>query len=53
MEAPAIGVWTEKMRRVWKSFCCLQARTIDFAKFGRLYLNKGTGKEIRLFQEHG
>jgi hypothetical protein len=30
-----------------------QARTIDFAKFGRLYLNKGTGKEIRLFQEHG
>jgi CubicO group peptidase (beta-lactamase class C family) len=24
-----------------KSFCCLQARTIDFAKFGRLYLNKG------------
>jgi CubicO group peptidase (beta-lactamase class C family) len=36
-----IGVWTEKMRRVWKSFCCLQARTIDFAKFGRLYLNKG------------
>jgi CubicO group peptidase (beta-lactamase class C family) len=29
------------MRRVWKSFCCLQARTIDFAKFGRLYLNKG------------
>jgi CubicO group peptidase (beta-lactamase class C family) len=25
MEA-AYGVWTEKMRRVWKSFCCLQAR---------------------------
>jgi CubicO group peptidase (beta-lactamase class C family) len=24
-----------------KAFCCLQARTIDFAKFGRLYLNKG------------
>jgi CubicO group peptidase (beta-lactamase class C family) len=40
MEALPIGVWTEKMR-VWKSFCCLQARTIDFAKFGRLYLNKG------------
>jgi CubicO group peptidase (beta-lactamase class C family) len=29
------------MRRVWKKLCCLQARTIDFAKFGRLYLNKG------------
>ena len=24
-----------------KAFCCLQARTVDFAKFGRLYLNKG------------
>ena len=24
-----------------KAFCCLQARAIDFAKFGRLYLNKG------------
>jgi hypothetical protein len=31
----------------------LQARTIDFAKFGRLYLNKGNWEEIRLFQEHG
>ena len=24
-----------------KAFCCLQARTVDFAKFVRLYLNKG------------
>ncbi|MBT2161286.1 serine hydrolase domain-containing protein [Zobellia barbeyronii] len=31
-----------------KAFCCLQARTIDFAKFGRLYLNNGNweGKQI-------
>ncbi len=31
-----------------KAFCCLQGRTIDFAKFGRLYLNKGNwnGKQI-------
>ncbi len=24
-----------------KTFCCLNARALDFAKFGRLYLNKG------------
>ncbi len=31
-----------------KAFCCLNARTIDFAKFGRLYLNHGNwnGKQI-------
>ena len=31
-----------------KVFCCLQARAIDFAKFGRLYLNNGNwnGKQI-------
>ncbi len=33
---------------VEKAFCCLNARTIDFAKFGRLYLNRGNwnGKQI-------
>ncbi|MEZ5196240.1 MAG: serine hydrolase [Bacteroidales bacterium] len=31
-----------------KSFCCLNARARDFAKFGRLYLNKGNwnGKQL-------
>ena len=31
-----------------KTFCCLNARTRDFAKIGRLYLNKGNwnGKQI-------
>ena len=31
-----------------KAFCCLNARTTDFAKFGRLYLNHGNwnGKQI-------
>ena len=29
---------------VEKAFCCLQARTIDFAKFARLYLNEGNWK---------
>jgi CubicO group peptidase (beta-lactamase class C family) len=35
-------------KAIEKVFCCLQAKTIDFAKFGRLYLNKGNwnGKQI-------
>jgi CubicO group peptidase (beta-lactamase class C family) len=33
---------------VEKAFCCLNARTVDFAKYGRLYLNHGNwnGKQI-------
>lgn len=35
-------------KTIEKAFCCLQARTIDFSKFGRLYLNNGNweGKQI-------
>ncbi|MBG6062300.1 CubicO group peptidase, beta-lactamase class C family [Flavobacterium micromati] len=43
MEAPAY--WSldkDNQNGMEKAFCCLQARTIDFAKFGRLYLNKGS-----------
>lgn len=42
MEAPAS--WSldrDDDKGIEKVFCCLQARAIDFAKFGRLYLNKG------------
>ncbi len=49
MEAPAF--WSldrDDEQGIEKAFCCLQARTIDFAKFGRLYLNGGSwnGKQI-------
>ncbi len=49
MEAPAS--WSldrDDDKAMEKAFCCLQARTIDFAKFARLYLNKGNwnGKQI-------
>jgi CubicO group peptidase (beta-lactamase class C family) len=49
MEAPA--TWSldrDDNQAIEKVFCCLQARTIDFAKFGRLYLNNGNwnGKQI-------
>tara|TARA_R110002124_G_scaffold126110_1_gene285539 strand:+ start:194 stop:1330 length:1137 start_codon:yes stop_codon:yes gene_type:complete len=49
MEAPAFwSLDSSKENNIEKAFCCLQARSIDFAKFGRLYLNKGNwnGKQI-------
>ena len=42
MEAPAYWSLDRKDDAgMEKAFCCLQARAIDFAKFGRLYLNEG------------
>ncbi len=37
-----------KKHLVFKANCCLNGRSIDYAKFGRLYLNKGNwnGKQI-------
>ena len=49
MEAPAYwSLDNYEKNSMEKAFCCLQARPIDFAKFGRLYLNKGVweGKQI-------
>ena len=49
MEAPASwSLDNDGENSMEKAFCCLQARPIDFAKFGRLYLNKGNweGKQI-------
>lgn len=49
MEAPAYwSLDNESKNSMEKAFCCLQARPIDFAKFGRLYLKKGNweGKQI-------
>lgn len=49
MESPAFwSLDNDGKKSIEKAFCCLQARPIDFAKFGRLYLNKGVweGKQI-------
>jgi CubicO group peptidase (beta-lactamase class C family) len=34
-----------------KAFCCLNARTVDFAKFGRLYLKKGNWNGTQIIPE--
>ena len=41
MEFPASWSIDSKKNGNVKAFCCLNARAIDFAKFGRLYLNNG------------
>jgi CubicO group peptidase (beta-lactamase class C family) len=43
------ATWSlDRKNGVEKTFCCLNARASDFAKIGRLYLNKGNwnGKQI-------
>lgn len=48
MEYSASWSIDKKKDGLEKTFCCINARAIDFAKFGRLYLNKGNwnGKQI-------
>lgn len=41
MEFNATWSIDKKKNGIEKTFCCINARAIDFAKFGRLYLNKG------------
>ncbi|MBK9359535.1 MAG: serine hydrolase [Bacteroidales bacterium] len=48
MEFPATLNTDSKKHDTFKGYCCVNARARDFAKFGRLYLNKGNwnGKQI-------
>jgi CubicO group peptidase (beta-lactamase class C family) len=48
MESDASWSIDSKKNQTIKSFCCLNARARDFARFGRLYLNEGEweGKQI-------
>lgn len=48
MEYNASWSIDKKINGIEKTFCCINARAIDFAKFGRLYLNKGNwnGRQI-------
>jgi len=43
------GIWSvDEKNQLEKSFCCIGATALDYAKFGRLYLNKGewNGEQI-------
>ncbi len=48
MEYDASWSIDQKKNGLEKTFCCINARALDFAKIGRLYLNKGNweGKQI-------
>ena len=48
MEYDASWNIDSKKHKQIKAFCCINARARDFAKFGRLYLNKGSwnGRQI-------
>lgn len=43
------GIWSiDKKNELEKTFCCMGATTLDYAKFGRLFLNEGVwgGQQI-------
>jgi CubicO group peptidase (beta-lactamase class C family) len=48
MEFDASWSIDQKNNGIEKTFCCINARARDFAKFGKLYLNKGNfnGKQV-------
>lgn len=51
-EAPALWSTDRKdSNAIEKAFCCLNARTMDFAKFARLLLNKGNWNGIQIVAE--
>ena len=52
MEFDATWSIDKKEDGLEKTFCCLNARAIDFAKFGRLYLNKGNWNGKQLVSEN-
>jgi len=45
------GFWSVDHSSTEKSFCCLSATALDYAKFGRLYLNKGKWNGKHIFSE--
>lgn len=49
MVYPATWSVDSKARKTIKAFCCINARPVDFAKLGQLYLNKGQTYQSRVF----
>ncbi|MBE0637640.1 MAG: serine hydrolase [Bacteroidales bacterium] len=51
MEYDASWSVDSKRNRQTKAFCCINARAVDLAKFGRLYLNKGNWNDKQIIPE--
>lgn len=51
MEYDATWSLDQKKNGLEKAYCCLNARARDFAKFGRLYLNKGNWNGVQIVPE--
>jgi len=51
MEFPASWSVDSRKHQTIKAFCCINARMRDFAKFGRLYLNKGNWNGVQIVPE--
>lgn len=46
------GIWSvDKKNQLEKSYCCIGASALDYAKFGRLFLNKGVWNGNRIISE--
>ena len=45
------GSWSTDKKGVEKAFCCISATSLDYAKLGRLYLNKGLWGDKRILSE--
>ena len=48
MEFPASWSVDSRKNQTVKAFCCINARALDFARFGRLYLNKGNWNGVQV-----
>ncbi len=46
------GVWSvDSKNQLERTFCCIGATALDYAKFGRLYMNKGMWNEQQIISE--
>ena len=48
------GTWNTDSKKFMenKGFCCINARAIDFAKFGQLYLNQGRSDDHQVVPQN-